>query len=67
MKVILAALFSLFVLAGTLSCVMGLGYLLSTPENVLQQQAQGSLATAFFVLTLICWWVASACGRAARK
>jgi len=67
MKVILAVLFSLFVLAGTVSCVMGLGYLLSTPENVMQQQAQGSLATAYFVLTLICWWVASACGRAARK
>lgn len=49
------------------SAAQGIMWLASDPENVMQQQAGAELATAYFVLAGLLWWLATQFFKAAEK
>lgn len=64
MKVLLVLGFTALMLASAVTFLMGVQWLLTDPEYAPQQDAAASLATAYFVASFICMWLASKLGGA---
>ena len=63
MMVIWIIVFTILTLAGLLLIGQGASYLLAAQDNVVQQNAAASLATAYFLAGWICWWLAAGVNR----
>lgn len=60
MRSLYSTVAAMLIVAGLAAFATGAGYLFSEQQSsAIQQNAAGSLATAFFVAGWVCWWVAS--------